>query len=478
MTEVFFRILEISITAGIVALIVMVFRFIFKGAPRWVSCLLWAIVALRLLCPFAIESRFSLMPDMSDFSESYVSQTEGVPAVAPVPQSVVTHTKNTSAQETEQEESSFVDVGRILAVVWLCGMGGMLVYGGVSYLLTRRKVSDSVPYKDNIRQSEKIKSPFILGMLRPYIYIPFALDKQTQKYVLAHEQAHLKRLDHIWKPLGFILLCVHWFNPLMWVSYILLCRDVEVACDEKVIREFDLKKRKAYATALLDCKVSQGVPAACPLAFGEVGVGQRIKKTLRYKKPATVIAVVALVMIMSVSVCLLTDPVSGADVQYYVSSGERVTEGYEKPTEPPATEPPTEPATEPPETEAPAETQVYEDYYTDYNDYSDDYSDYEQEEKYPTIMVERPPLPNYVIVWNSTHTSWSMVDLNSLPDDSDESENGVSQGPSDDIVSSHFTNGGINMTTSNKEFPTFDSRYDDLLSEDEDESVTSEWVVP
>ncbi len=469
MTDLFFRILEISITAGIVALIVMVFRFIFKGAPRWVSCLLWALVAIRILCPFTIESEFSLMPDLSGIGKSYVSQAETVPESRPLTQSDIS-TQEIQAPLSSEEQTS-PDAGRILAVVWVCGMAGMLLYGGVSYLLTRRKVCDSVPYKDNIRQSEKVSSPFILGLVRPFIYIPFSLDKKTRRYVLAHEQAHLKRLDHIWKPLGFVLLCIHWFNPLMWVSYVLLCRDVEVACDEKVIRDYDLNKRKDYARALLDCKVSQGRVAACPLAFGEVGVGERIRKTLRYKKPATVIAVVALVMILSVSVCLLTDPVSGADVQYYLSSGGRVTQGYEKPTAPPATEPPTEPATEPPASEAPAETEAdnysSDDYSDDYYDYSDDYSDYEQEEKYPTIMVERPPLPNYVIVWNSTHTSWSMVDLNSLPDDSDESENGVSQEPSDDIVSSHFTYGGINMTDSNKEFPTSGSLYDDLLSEDE-----------
>lgn len=355
MTEVFFRILEISITAGIVALIVMVFRLIFKGVPRWVSCLLWALVAIRILCPFTIESEFSLMPDLSGIGKSYVSQAETVPESRPLTQSDI------STQEIQvplsSEEQASPDAGRILAVVWVCGMAGMLLYGGVSYLLTRRKVCDSVPYKDNIRQSEKVNSPFILGLVRPFIYIPFSLDKKTRRYVLAHEQAHLKRLDHIWKPLGFVLLCIHWFNPLMWVSYILLCRDVEVACDEKVIRDYDLNKRKDYARALLDCKVSYGMPSACPLSFGEVGVGERIRKTLRYKKPAKIFAVVALVMILSVSLCLLTDPVSQASTGYFTGS-DRVTKGYEKPTVQVDVLPETQPSQVATETEAPADTQA------------------------------------------------------------------------------------------------------------------------
>ena len=406
MTDLFFIIFRISITAGLVAVAVMVFRFVFKGAPRWISCLLWALVALRLLCPVSIESELSLMPDLSVYRHSSSETYEHINPGVPVTQAEGVPSQSTPYKETQQETSS-VDVGRICAFVWLGGMGAMALYGGASYLLTRLRVRASVPFEGNIRQSERIKTPFILGVFRPYIYIPFNLDKRTRKYVLAHEQAHLKRLDHVWKPLGFVLLCVHWFNPLLWLSYVLLCRDIEVACDEKVIKDFSLNKRKDYARALLNCKVSQGVVAACPLAFGEVGVGERIKKTLRYKKPATIIAVVAVVMIIAVSGCLLTDPVSAVQMNYY-SAGGRVTSGYEKPTEPPQTEPPTTaPPTEPPATEAPAEAEDYEEYYDYSDDYYYDYSDdyysedyYSDETEHEMIFVPKPefdpPVPSWI----------------------------------------------------------------------------------
>ncbi|MBE6734892.1 MAG: hypothetical protein E7563_06090 [Ruminococcaceae bacterium] len=405
MTELFFIIFRISVTAGLAAIAVMLFRFIFKGAPRWISCLLWALVALRLVCPVSIESEISLMPDLSVYQHNSSGTSEYTNPGVPVTQAERLPSQSVSQNKTHQESGS-VDVGRICALVWLGGMGAMALYGGASYLLTRLRVRESVPFEDNIRQSEKLKSPFILGVFRPVIYIPFNLDKRTRKYVLAHEKAHIKRFDHVWKPLGFALLCVHWFNPLMWLSYVLLCRDIEVACDEKVIRDFSLNKRKDYARALLDCKVSQSVVAVCPLAFGEVGVGERIKKTLRYKKPATIIAVVAVLMIISVSGCLLTDPVSSVQIKYH-SADVRVTSGYEKPTEPPATEPPTTvPPTEPPTTEAPTEAEVYEEYYDYSDDYYYDYSEdyysedyYSDENEREMIFIPKPEFDPVIPSW-------------------------------------------------------------------------------
>ncbi len=464
MTELFYSILKISITAGLVAVAVMFFRLVFKGAPRWISCLLWVLVALRLLCPVAIESNLSLMPDLSAYQRSSSSEQEIVPSGRPVTQAQV-YTQQSITNSNAQQESESVDVGRICAVVWLGGMGAMLLYGGVSYLLTRLRVRESVPLERNIRQSEKVKSPFILGVFRPFIYIPFNLDKRTKKYVLAHEQAHLKRFDHIWKPLGFILLCVHWFNPLMWLSYVLLCRDIEVACDEKVIRDYSLNKRKNYAHALLECKVSQNAVVVCPLAFGEVGVGERIKKTLKYKKPAQVIAVVAVVMILSVSVCLLTDPVSSAQINYY-TSGTRVTAGYEKPTEPPVTEPPTTaPPTEPPATEAPTEAEYYEEYY-DYSDdyyydYSDDYYEYEEYEEETMIFVERPTI-NPVIDWGVS-SNYSFTN-NSFSSGNSNYYGGVD--PFEPIVWDYHAYNGINNTYQNSPFGNRSS------------GVTSAWKIP
>lgn len=460
MTEIFFSILEISITAGLVALAVMFLRLVFKGAPRWISCLLWVVVALRLMCPFAIESELSLIPEMSLSQESqtpvrgYVtSEKPLVQTESDIPQGVT--------QSTAQEESATVDAGTVLPIVWLCGMGAMALYGGVSYLLTRRRVRGSIPLKDNIRLSESVNSPFILGVFRPFIYIPFTLDKRTQKYVLAHEQAHLKRLDHIWKPLGFVLLCVHWFNPLMWVSYVLLCRDIEVACDERVIRDYSLNKRKDYARALLDCKVSQGRMAACPLGFGEVGVSERIKKTLKYKKTSTAIIVTAVVITLLLSVGLLTDPVSSAQVEYYTSDA-RVTAGYEKPTEPVTELPVTEPSTEAP-TEPVAETttqsESYDDGYTD--DYYYDYSDYnsydELYEKLPIIMMERPTInPEDYIA------------------DSDTSS-GNNYGYNDFFDNNNY--GGFDPNEPIEIFPSPESPYDSPFG-DRNSGVEYAWIVP
>ncbi|MBQ8001631.1 MAG: hypothetical protein IJ298_10660 [Ruminococcus sp.] len=478
MTGLFFSILEISITAGLVALAVMFLRLVFKGTPRWISCLLWALVALRLLCPFAIESKLSLIPELSLSQESQLPEHGYVTSVKPITQTDTDIPQNVT-NTIAQEESASVDAGTVLAIVWLCGMGAMALYGGASYMLTRRRVRESIPLKDNIRLSESVSSPFILGVLRPFIYIPFTLDKRTQKYVLAHEQAHLKRLDHIWKPLGFVLLCVHWFNPLMWVSYVLLCRDIEVACDERVIRDYSLNKRKDYARALLDCKVSQGRVAACPLAFGEVGVSERIKKTLKYKKTATAIVVTAVVITLLLSVGLLTDPVSGAETHYYESSYSRVTEGYEKLTELSVTEPSTEPATEPPvtelhETEVSTEAEVYEDYYTDdyYYDYADDYSD-----EYSDIEVReipKLPLTHYEIVWNSTHTSWTFKEVDSSIDNSDSSSDNIS----DITEDSHYSYGEINTDEPIEVITSPDASSNDSPFGDRSSGTGYKWIVP
>ncbi len=385
MSQFFYGILNVSITASVVALAVMLLRLFMKGAPRWISCLLWALVALRLVCPAGIESELSIIPDFSlmqkeasvSYSQDYEAQKK------PLTQSSQVSAKPTA--DTYEEENSIEKYVSYASYIWISGVGVMLAFMVASYTLMHFRMRDSVPLKENIRQSEKVASPFVMGVLKPRIYIPFRLNKKTEKYVIAHEKAHLKRLDHIWKPLGFLLLCVHWFNPLMWVAYMLLCKDIEVACDEKVIREFSLNKRKDYARALLDCKMPRRVNLAYPVAFGEVGVDERIKKTLKFKKASTVIVIFAFVLITVASVTLLTDPVSGAQVHSLVADT-RVTEGYEKPTEIP-TEPPTEPMTEVP-TEAPTEVPTEAQDYEEYNNYYED--DYYREEDYKEEFVELP----------------------------------------------------------------------------------------
>ncbi len=395
MTFIFLNILRISVTGALVTLVVLLARLLLKGAPRWITCLMWMMVALRLLCPVLPQSRLSVIPQNAYYAQSaYDADAKPHTALAFDDSEEREFTKVTPpvAEETETPQRQ-TQILEVCGYVWIFGASLMMLYGIASYIRTKHRFADAVLYRDNIRMSEKVSSPFVMGFLKPQIYIPFKLDRKTRKQVLFHEQAHIKRLDHIWKPLGFVLLCLHWFNPLLWAAYFLFCTDVEVACDEKVIKNYKLRQKKAYAMALLKCRMPSGSRVVYPIAFGETSVSTRIKKTLRYRRPAAVIGVFALVLTVSLSLCLLTDPIAAAaeqDVLKIYSDG-RVTEEYaelaQAQTEPstqPVTEEPTEPQTE--------STDAYEEYYEDYyyEDYSDDYSGdyyYEEEEQ----IIEIPP---------------------------------------------------------------------------------------
>lgn len=306
MTSFFLSILNISFTAAIVAIAVILLRLLFKKAPRWITCLLWALVGLRLLFPFAIESKLSVIPSTDMFTVASTPQSSDVLKV---------HTGNNALNNTVNQQltsmpepQQALELMDILAIVWVSVAALVLIYGIISYMMMFLRVRTAIPLKKNIYQSENVKSPFVLGFIKPKIYIPFNLSGRTLKYVLAHEEAHIKRKDHIVKPFAYLLLCFHWFNPLMWLSYVLLCRDIEVACDEKVIKDYSINKRKNYAFALLNCKVNRSNIAVCPVAFGEVNVSDRIKKTLCYKKPAMWIIALAIVISVISSGCLLTNP--------------------------------------------------------------------------------------------------------------------------------------------------------------------------
>jgi beta-lactamase regulating signal transducer with metallopeptidase domain len=198
----------------------------------------------------------------------------------------------------------------MLALVWVAGMVALLTYTIISYVHVRRKIGTALLLHDNIYQSENIASPFVLGLILPKIYLPFHMDEIDVTHVVAHEQAHIRRKDYLWKPLGFLLLTLHWFNPLMWLGYVLLCRDIELACDEKVIKELDRDARADYSQALLTCSVSRPMITACPLAFGEVGVKDRVKSVLNYKKPGFWIVMLAVAACVVLSICYLTNPIN------------------------------------------------------------------------------------------------------------------------------------------------------------------------
>ena len=311
MSGIFLKLLNLSISASWLVLVVLALRLVLKRAPKWVDVLLWGMVALRLMLPFSIESALSLIPSAETVSPEVVrfdpapTITSGVEFI----DNAVNPSLSESFAAAPTASVNPLYVWTYLAGwVWLIGLAAMLLYALVSYLRLRRRVSASIPLWENIYVCDEVPSPFILGIAKPRIYLPSALDEAQRGSVLSHERAHLARHDHWWKPLGFALLAVYWFNPLLWLAYTLLCRDIELACDERVLRGMDAGQVKDYSSALLACSVPRRMIAACPLAFGEVGVGARVKNALRYKKPAFWVVAVSVVVCTVVAVCFLTNP--------------------------------------------------------------------------------------------------------------------------------------------------------------------------
>lgn len=316
MAAVFLKLLNLSISASWLVLAVLVLRLISKRSPKWMNVLLWGIVALRLVLPFSIESALSLIPSAETVSPAAV-QFDPAPTITSGV-SVIDNAVNPSLSEhfsavpTASVNPLYVWT-EIAGWVWLIGLGAMLLYALVSYLRLRRRVSVSLPVQDHIYLCDAISSPFILGVVKPHIYLPSGLDEVQRQNVLAHEQAHLARRDHWWKPLGFALLAVYWFNPVLWLAYTLLCRDIELACDERVIRTMDESAVKTYSTVLLACSMPRKAVITCPLAFGEVGVKERVRNALHYKKPAFWVVAASVAVCVVVAVCFLTNPPMDTD---------------------------------------------------------------------------------------------------------------------------------------------------------------------
>ena len=319
MSELFLKILEMSLSASCLVLVLLLLRLVLKKAPKWIHVLLWGLVALRLVMPFSIESKLSLIPEpmaqgniITNVGKVSIGKTniigiyEGLEPTVEQERPVV----SLITQEGSLKPAKTVanTIYPVLSWIWVAGVALMLIYTFVSYGMLRHRVNTAVPLKKGIYQSENVDSPFVLGLLRPKIYLPFRLDGNTLEYVIAHEQSHIRRKDHWWKPLGFLLLAFHWFNPLMWLGYVLLCRDIELACDEKVIRQMDNENRANYTQALVTCSVHRRRIAACPLAFGEVGIKERVKSVMNYKKPAFWILITAVLISAVVAVCFLTNP--------------------------------------------------------------------------------------------------------------------------------------------------------------------------
>lgn len=310
MTELFLSLVNRSLAAGWLVLALVLLRPLLKKAPRWICVALWGLVALRLLSPFTLESALSLIPSAQVISPEIM--TDPVPAIhtgiAAVNSTVNPVLQESFAPQPEASANPLQIFLPLCALVWAVGVAAMAVYALVSWLRLRNRVNTAVRLRENIYQSDWALSPFVLGLMKPRIYLPFGTPEGDMEHILAHERAHIRRKDHWWKPIGFALLALHWFHPLMWMAYVLLCRDIELACDEKVIRQMDTQQRADYSQTMLRCGADRRFITACPLAFGEVGVKARIKHVLSYKRPAFWIILAALILCIAVAVCFLTDP--------------------------------------------------------------------------------------------------------------------------------------------------------------------------
>ena len=311
MSELFLWVINRGISAGWLVLAVLALRPALRPAPRWACLWLWGIVGLRLACPFSIESALSLIPSaetvpMNIEMRPLPAIESGVPAIDRAVNPLLGEAFTPAPLASANPLQIWVPLA---AAVWLLGAAALLFYTVFSWLRLRRQLAGALRLEENIYESEAVSSPFVFGLLRPRIYLPRGLSEKDRAQVLAHERAHIRRCDHWWKPLGFLLLAVYWFHPLFWLAYRFFCRDIELACDERVIRGLDREERADYSQALLDCSVGHYM-AACPLAFGEVGVKERVKSILRYRKPAPGAAAAGLAVCLLLAACFLCDPVT------------------------------------------------------------------------------------------------------------------------------------------------------------------------
>ncbi|MGN1432773.1 MAG: M56 family metallopeptidase [Ruminococcus sp.] len=388
MEIVFTRIFNMSVASSMLIIAVIFLRLILKNAPKWIRCVLWLLVALRLVIPFSFESPFSLIPNAQAINSSTQSSTSYVSSLV-----------NTDSFQTMQNavSSSENEAGiiTILSFLWIAGFGIMLIYMLFSYLNLHFKLRESILVKDNIFICDRISSPFVFGVLKPRIYLPSDLSEEEKSYVIAHEQAHIKHYDNLLKPLGYLILSIHFFNPLCWISFKLFTNDIELACDERVIKNYDTKDKKGYSTALLSCSIERNILSACPFSFGEIGLKQRIKSVLGYKKPTVRIVILSFAVCLLTAMSFMTNPITSAleihsdNQKSAIDNLKKVSFDFaEVPTTAPVTEP-TIKTTEPQKADekndeskpqdAVAENEPSEEYvddnYTEYDNSSEDYNE-------------------------------------------------------------------------------------------------------
>lgn len=328
MDSIFLKLLNTGIAAGWLILAVMFVRLVFRKIPRWVDCLLWGAVAVRLVCPFFGESPFSLLPSAELIKSHAIVDGElqnHIPSIdSRLP--IVENTLNPILAKTfaydVSDSAAPLQVAVFLAGrIWILGMVLLMLGAAVSMIRLRGMVREAVCLRERIYICDAVRSPFILGVVSPRVYLPSGMGEKDRDYILAHESAHLRRKDHWWKLAGYLLLCVYWFHPLCWAAYALFCRDIELACDEKAAKAMTLEERKEYSKVLLSCTGLRRLVMVCPLAFGEVGIRERVKAVLHYKKPTLWVTALAVVLCGVLAVCFLTNPTERHTVSITVPAG-------------------------------------------------------------------------------------------------------------------------------------------------------------
>ena len=328
MGDIFLELLNRSITAGWLILAILCIRLLFRKIPKWVNCLLWGMVAIRLICPFSFESQFSILPSTEPIKTSTIVEGK-VQNDIPSIDSRLTIVKNTInpmltetfAYKESDSAAPLQIVAYVAGLVWCCGMVLLIICALGSSVKLCKLVREAVCVRDNIYICDAVKSPFILGIVKPRVYLSSALCKREMDYILAHESVHLQRKDHWWKALGYLLLCIYWFHPLCWMAYSLLCKDIELACDEKAAKDMTFHEKKEYSKVLLSCARQRSLIMVCPLAFGEVGVKERVKSVLNYKKPTLWIMIATVAVLVILAVCFLTNPTREYQIRITIPAG-------------------------------------------------------------------------------------------------------------------------------------------------------------
>ena len=343
MEIIFTKIFNMSVAASMLIIAVILLRLILKNAPKWIRCVLWLLVALRLVIPFSFESPFSLIPNAQAINAATQSSTSYVSSLV-----------NTDSFKTIQNAVALSEnetgIITILSFLWIAGFGVMLIYMLFSYFHLYLRVKESIAIDDNILICDRITSPFVFGILKPHIYLPSDLSEDEKSYVIAHEMAHIKHHDNLWKPLGYLILSIHFFNPLCWIAFKLFTNDIELACDERVIKNYDIQDKKGYSTALLSCSIEHNFLSACPFSFGESGLKQRIKSVLGYRKPTIRIVVLSSAVCILTAMSFMTNPITSA-LEIHSDNRKSAIDNLKKLSfnfaEPPTTAPATEPTTKP-----------------------------------------------------------------------------------------------------------------------------------